>query len=477
MDYSALGFHRVAAVSPPLALGDPAANARTTLAWAERARDRGAGLVVFPELGLTGHSCEDLFQSAELLAETRRALDWLARASAGLPALVVGAPYRTPDGRLYNTAFVLHGGRIQGAVPKTHLVNYGEYYEKRWFTSGAGAIDFAEGFPFTTRQLFRIGPLVFAVEICEDLWAPVPPRCQHALAGANVVVNPSASNDWVTKADYRRDLIRQQSARLHAGYVYVSSGPSESTKDLVYGGHAMIAENGVLLAESERLRLEGSMVLADLDLEKLLHERSRNMTFGESRGEAYPVTGLGPAPRLETLERAVDPRPFVPADPARVDERAREILSLQATGLARRLGGARPVLGLSGGLDSTLALLVCAEAMKRLGRGPEDILTVNMPGFGTTDRTRGSADALARRLGTELREIPIQAAVLQHFRDIGHDPNDHDVVFENAQARERTQILFDLANDVGGIVVGRIGVSSAVLRSRSDNFTLCQSGA
>jgi NAD+ synthase (glutamine-hydrolysing) len=463
MDYTGLGFHRVAAASPPLTLGDPAANAHTTLAWARRAAESGACLILFPELGLTGHSCEDLFQSAELLQHTRQALGWLARESADLPAIVVGAPYRTPDGRLYDTAFVLHGGGIRGAVPKTYLVNYGEYYEKRWFVSGSGAIDFAEGFPFTTHQLFRMGELIFAVEICEDLWAPVPPSCQHALAGAAVILNLSASNDWVTKADYRRELVRQQSARLNAGYVYVSSGPTESSKDLVYGGHAMIAENGELLAEGERLRLDGSMIAADLDVDRLLHERSRNMTFGESRGENYRLTVLGPPPPLESLQRRIEPLPFVPPAPAHVSDRAREILHLQVTGLARRLGGARPVLGVSGGLDSTLALLVCGEAMDRLGRAQDQVLAVSMPGPGTTDRTRRSAADLARALGAEFREIPIGAAVDQHFRDIDHDPDDHDVVFENAQARERTQILFDLANKLGGIVVGTGDLSELAL--------------
>jgi hypothetical protein len=272
------------------------------------------------------------------LEHTRQALRWLARESADLPAIVVG-----------------------------------EYYEKRWFVSGTGAIDFVESFPFTTRQLFRIGELIFAIEICEDLWAPVPPSRHHALAGAAVVLNLSASNDWVTKADYRRELVRQQSARLNAGYVYVSSGPTESSKDLVYGGHAMIAENGELLAESERLRLDGSMIAADLDVDMLLHERSRNMTFGGSPGETYQLTDLGVPLPLESLQRRIEPLPFVPSDPPHVSDRAREILHLQGTGLARRLGSARPVLGVSGGLDSTLALLDCGETMKRLGRAPDQV--------------------------------------------------------------------------------------------------------
>jgi NAD+ synthase (glutamine-hydrolysing) len=304
--------------------------------------------------------------------------------------------------------------------------------------------------------------------VCEDLWSPAPPSGDHALAGAQVIFNLSASNDWVSKADYRRQLVQQQSGRLNAAYVYVSCGPLESTKDVVFGGHAIIAENGAVVAESGRFAFEGSMTLADLDLDRIDHDRSRNMTFGTSpSGRAgYGVAKLGPLPPMPTLERPYARTPFVPDDPGTVSDRAREILQIQSAGLARRLqlgGCSVPVLGLSGGLDSTLAVLVAVEAVKRCGSPASTVQAISMPGPGTTDRTRQAASALAGRLGVSFREIPIGAAVSQHFKDIGHDPNTHDVVFENAQARERTQILFDLANKLRGIVVGTGDMSELAL--------------
>jgi NAD+ synthase (glutamine-hydrolysing) len=472
MDYATFGFHRVAAVQAPLRLADPAANARAILEWARRAADRAAGIALFPELSLTGYTCEDLFHSEALLAKSRDVLRQLAAATHDLPlVLVVGAPFRAPDDRVYNAAFVLHGGRVRGAVPKIHLPNYGEFYERRWFASGRD-VDLevdepAVGtFRLTSRQLFETGGLRFGIEICEDLWAPEPPSGGLALAGAAAILNLSASNELVAKADYRRELVRNQSARLNAAYVYVSTGPTESTKDVVYGGHALVAENGGLIAEGPRFAREGAMTVADVDVGKLLHERARNMTFAESGRAALPVVRLGAPGPLPTLERAVPRTPFVPDDPATVHERAREILAIQAHGLARRLeaaGLARPVLGLSGGLDSTLALLVAVEACRLLGRGPDHVLAVGMPGPGTTEGTRRSASDLAARQGVEWREIPIGAAVAQHFRDIGHDPAKHDVVFENAQARERTQVLFDVANQAGGIVVGTGDLSELAL--------------
>ncbi len=473
MDFSELGFVRVAALQPPLHLADPAKNARTILDWAGRAAAAQAAVALFPELAVSGYSCEDLFHSEDLLARSREALGWLAVRTADLPlALLVGAPYRTTDGRLYNAAFVLHGGRVRGAVPKTHLPNYGEFYERRWFVPGgdadvAVADDLLGEFRLSTRQLFELGRMTFAVEVCEDLWAPVPPSCAHALAGASVLFNLSASNELVAKADYRRDLVRQQSARLNAAYVYVSCGPGESTKDIVFGGHALAAEDGTLLAEGPRFAAEGSMIRADLDVERLLHERARNITFGCSPAPAgYSVVRLGATTPLGSLERKYARAPFVPDSPATVDARAEEILAIQSTGLARRLETSRSetaLIGVSGGLDSTLALLVAAQAMKRLGRPPSAILGVSMPGPGTTGQTRGSAARLAKGLGIGFREIPIAAAVEQHFRDIGHDPKDHSVVFENAQARERTQILFDLANKHRGIVVGTGDLSELAL--------------
>ncbi len=471
MDYAELGFVRVAACAPPVRLGDPEGNAREILARAREAAGRGAAAALFPELALTGYTCEDLFLSDALLSASAEAVRSLARGTAELATLVVvGGPLRTRDGRAYNAAFLLHRGRVVAAVPKSHLPNYGEFYERRWFVPASAegeAADFDDA-AVGPRILVRMGPMVLAVEICEDLWAPIPPSSRHALAGANVVLNLSASNELVAKAEYRRELVRNQSARLNAAYVYVSCGPAESTKDLVYGGHAIAAENGIVLAEGRRFDREGTMLFADLDVERLLHERQRNMTFGTSPagGERYGVVDLGRPPSLASLDRTFPSTPFVPDDPATVDERSEEILSIQSTGLARRLeasGSDAAVIGVSGGLDSTLALLVSVEAMRRLGRPASKVLAVSMPGPGTSEGTRASAAALASRLGTGFREIPIGAAVAQHFRDIGHDPSVHDTVFENAQARERTQILFDLANKHGGIVVGTGDLSELAL--------------
>lgn len=473
VDYGTLGFYRVAAASPPVHLADPERNAAEIALWAARAAERGACVAAFPELALTGYTCEDLFHSEGLLARAREALRALAERTAQLPlAAAVGAPYRAPDGRLYNCAFVLCRGRVCGAVPKIHLPNYGEFYERRWFSSGAGvdavvADPILGTFRLGTRQLFEMGRLVFALEVCEDLWAPLPPSGEHALAGAHLILGLNASTELVAKAEYRRELVRQQSARLNAAYVYVSAGPMESTKDVVYGGHTLVAENGVVLAEGPRFALEGGLLTADVDVERLAFERARNVTFGSSPTRSgYAVERLGAPPPLERLERRYSRTPFVPDDPAGVGERAQEILAIQSTGLARRLlsaGAETAVVGISGGLDSTLALLVAVEALRRLRRPPAQALAVSMPGFGTTEATRTQAAELAARLGVTFREIPIARSVEQHFRDIGHDPSVRDVVYENAQARERTQILFDLANTHRGIVVGTGDMSELAL--------------
>jgi NAD+ synthase (glutamine-hydrolysing) len=474
MTLSDSGFVRVAATQTPVRIADPAANAAAILEAARRAAARGTAAALFPELALSGYTCEDLFQSRDLLAGVRKGIADLARETASLPlVLIVGAPYQAADGRLYDAAFVLQGGRVRGAVPKTYLPNYGEFYERRWFSSGAGvdllvSDDHLGEFRLSPRHLFEQGRMTFAVEICEDLWAPAPPSGDHALAGAQVIFNLSASNDWVAKADYRRQLVQQQSGRLNAAYVYVSCGPTESTKDIVFGGHAIVAENGAIVAESDRFAFDGSMTTADLDLDRIDHDRSRNMTFGASPNprSGYAVVRLAAAPELTALERKYSRTPFVPDAPATVSERAREILQIQSAGLARRLqlgGCSVPVIGVSGGLDSTLALLVAVEAVKRCGAPASTVQAVSMPGPGTTERTRQAAAALAGRLGVAFREIPIGPAVSQHFKDIGHDPKVHDVVFENAQARERTQILFDLANKLRGIVVGTGDMSELAL--------------
>jgi NAD+ synthase (glutamine-hydrolysing) len=473
VDYGAIGFARTFAIHPAVRPGDPEANAEEIRQAARAAAKADAAIALFPELSITGYTCEDLFQNQGFLGRVRESVARLARETRELgTAVVVGAPYQAPDGRLYDTAFVLHRGRVRGAIPKTHLPNYGEFYERRWFVPGGDAdyrvVDELLGeFRLSRRQLFLLGRLVFAVEVCEDLWAPEPPSGAHALAGANVILNLSASNELVAKSEYRRDLVRMQSARLDAAYVYVSSGPTESTKDVVFGGHALVAEAGTLLAEGPRFEPSGALA-ADLDIDRLLHDRARDQTFANSSPpEKYTLEHLEAAlPPLGTLGRRFARTPFVPDAPGEVNARAKEILAIQSAGLARRLDASSAkmaVIGVSGGLDSTLALLVALEAIRRLSRSSSSILAVSMPGLGTTERTRQNAARLSREVGATFLEIPIRAAVEQHFRDLSHDPATHDVVFENSQARERTQILFDLANKHRGIVVGTGDLSELAL--------------
>lgn len=472
-DLRRFGYFRAMAAAPVLRPADPQGNVQPLLALVERARSRAASVLLLPELALTGFTCEDLFFSRGLQQATRSALARLVAATAdGAPTVVVGAPLAVADGRLFNVALVIADGRICGAVPKSHLPNYGEFYDRRWFVDGDGVdLDIEDPllghFRLAARQLFRVGDARLALEVCEDLWAPDPPGSRHALAGADLILNPSASNELVAKADYRRDLVRMSSAQRLAGYLYASAGAHESSKDLVFGGHLLAAENGVVLAESDRFSLTGSELLVDFDLEQLRHERQRNSTFrAAARGQPYASVAAGPGLPLADSLRALEPHPFVPDDEVEFAARAQEILAIQATGLARRMlsvGDPRLVIGLSGGLDSTLALLVALDALERLQRSPKTLLAVTMPGPATGERTLSSARALARCSGVELLEIPIHAAVAQHLDDLGHDPGQHDVTFENAQARERTQLLFNLANKHGGLVVGTGDLSELAL--------------
>jgi NAD+ synthase (glutamine-hydrolysing) len=481
LDTAPYGFLRVAAACPPVRVADPDANADATLDVALRARERGAQVLVLPELGLTGYTCGDLFFSlSTLVGGAERALDRVRRENSRSPmVLVVGLPVEQ-EGRLFNVAAVLQGGQILGVVPKTYLPGYGEYYEERWFSSSREAREneirlAGDTAPFGTDLLFQIPEepgVTLAVEICEDLWAPVPPSSYHAVAGATVLLNPSASPDLVAKAEYRRELVRQQSGRTLAAYAYANAGVHESTTDLVFAGHLMIAENGVLLAEGQRFQREGELVMTDVDTERLRVERARQTSFADAvhaAGADYRVVSLEPipAPSPHHLARPVDPHPFVPSDPTTLDDRCREVFSIQTAGLARRLehvGSKRVVLGVSGGLDSTLALLVCERAFALLGLDRKGVLAVTMPAFGTSERTRETAHRLAKAAGAELREIDIRAACEQHIRDIGLDPGDREsVTFQNLQARERTQILMDLANKEGGIVVGTGDLSELAL--------------
>ncbi|MCZ6887822.1 MAG: NAD(+) synthase [Gammaproteobacteria bacterium] len=470
MDYTQYGFVRLAAAAPPLQLANPAANGGIIVETYEALAGAGAAVVLFPELSITGYSCEDLFATDELKSAAVAALRQVA-AATGNAALVVGAPWCLTDGRLLNCAFVCANGKVVGAVPKSAHPNYDEFYEKRWFASGEQVIaavddDTLGHFAIRRDQLFSLGETHFAIEVCEDLWAPRSPGVDHALAGAEIILNLSASNELVAKVDYRRDLVRMQSAKLIAAYLYAGSGPSESTKDVVFGGHLIAAENGQLIAESARFQLDGTTLVVEIDWQKLRHERSRNTTFAHTeRSHPYPVVSLPPPAELVSIERTYPKHPFVPADEHEFDARATEILAIQATGLARRMRAARAeqlVIGISGGLDSTLAFLVCLDALKIDDKPRSALQALTMPGPGTTDHTRTSAMRLARAAGIEIREIPISAAVEQHLDDIGHD-GAHDVTFENAQARERTQILFDTANQVGGIVVGTGDLSELAL--------------
>jgi NAD+ synthase (glutamine-hydrolysing) len=474
IDFREHGYVRCMASAPPIELADPMENGRSIVESINTATREQASVLLLPELAITGYSCEDLFFERSLLDLTRQALGAIAVATRGLDiAVVVGAPYASPDGRLFNCGFVCAHGRVVGAVPKTHLPNYGEYYERRWFASGEGVDirvnDEALGeFRLTARQLFAVGDTSFAIEICEDLWAPSQPGVEHALAGAELILNLSASNELVAKADYRRDLVRMTSAQRICGYLYASSGPTESTKDIVFGGHLLAAENGTILRESERFALEGSRLTADFDCERIRHDRIQHATFASTRrGAAYPISARVSGRALPALHRAYPKHPFVPDDEEEVDARAREILSIQSTGLARRMQAARTeslVIGLSGGLDSTLAFLVCLDTLDLLGLPHRNVHALTMPGPGTSPHTRTTVDALASATKVDLREVDINAAVQQHLDDLGHDPELHDVVFENAQARERTQLLFNCANQLGGaIVVGTGDLSELAL--------------
>ena len=467
-DFSDLGFVKVALAAPPVVIADPALNVRAILdAYARAPRD--AAIVLQPELGITGYTCEDLFATADLRDAAHSALMKVGgrdrRARFGGRRALVASRWTHRE-----LCFRVSRGRILGAVPKIAQPNYEEFYEKRWFASGAGICidvdDALGGFPLRTDLVFKLGNTAFGVEICEDLWAPNPPSADLALSGAEIVLNLSASTELVAKADYRRDLVRTQSARIIAGYVYAGAGPSESTKDVVFGGHLIVAENGWLLGESTRFDLGGSSLTVEIDTQRIRHARVQNTTFAQSRRPSPPtVVDAGNPPSLRTLARTHPRQPFVPADETELTARAREILAIQATGLARRLRAAkaeRLVIGLSGGLDSSLAYLVCLDVLRILDLPPSALCALTMPGPGTTAHTLASARGLARTTDVELREIPIEAAVDQHLADIAH-PGDADVTFENVQARERTQILFDTANLMGGIVIGTGDLSELAL--------------
>lgn len=470
MNYAELGYIRIAAVAPVVSIGNPSANAVEIQRCLQDKALMTASLVVFPELCISGYTCEDLFFNQDMIQQCEQALAQIAAATTQ-QMVVVGAPFRLADGRMVNAGFVCRNGAVIGAVPKIANPNYGEFYDKRWFVSGSGIDQIIDhsllgSFRMCSQQLFALGNSCFAVEICEDLWHPIPPSSSHVLAGAELIVNLSASNELVSKADYRRDLVRMASAQGVCAYLYAAAGPTESTRDIVFGGHLMLAENGSLLAESDRFQFDGSNLIAEIDWQKIRHDRVLNNTFAAAvRPQGYYRCGDTTAPELKKLERCYATHPFVPDDENEFAARAREILKIQSTGLARRVMASRAktlVLGLSGGLDSTLALLVCIDALSILEKDKKQLVVITMPGPATSAHTLESAHKLALAADAELLEIPIHASVELHLSDLGHDGK-HDVVFENAQARERTQILFDMANKTGGIVVGTGDLSELAL--------------
>lgn len=472
-----LGYIRTACAVPVIKAGDCAANADAVLSLCEKAYEKQVSIVVFPELCVTGYTCGDLFFQRTLQKAAAAAVDKIREWSEGRAMLiVVGAPVAVGSG-LYNCAVALSDGEILGIVPKTYVPDNQEYYEKRWFRSAGQlrATDiscFGAAVPVGTDLLFRHEDwedVLVGIEICEDLWAPVPPSCRQAVEGATIIVNPSASNEVIGKSAYRAALVRQQSARLNAGYLYCSCGYGESTTDLVFGGDALICERGSELARSRRFRTEGQLVVADLDMEAIVHDRQLQTSFGDSAdilGEGGFMECFFNAQDAQDCLREVNPQPFVPADISRRNERCEEIFNIQTMALGSRvahIGDPAMVVGISGGLDSTLALLVCVNVCDQFGIDRKRIHAVTMPGFGTTDRTYDNAVSLIHSLGATFHEISIKDAATRHLEDIGHDLNVHDVTYENAQARERTQILMDLANRLNGLVIGTGDLSELAL--------------
>ncbi|AIQ42670.1 NAD(+) synthase [Paenibacillus sp. FSL R5-0912] len=472
------GFARVAAASPELKVADCVFNSEQIIEVINNAAAQEVEYLVLPELCITGYTCADLFLQPKLLDAATEALLRITAATAEYTMIVIAGLPISIKSRLFNCAAVIQQGHILGIVVKTCIPGYSEFYEPRWF-AGAEELEVAElriggaVVPIGNDLIFACesnGNLSFGVEICEDLWVPVPPSSLLAQAGATLLFNPSASNELVGKADYRRQLVGSQSASCVAGYVYAGCNTGESTTDVVFGGHSLIAENGQLLAESERFTHESRMITADIDLPRIQYSRTVMGTFRAGKGGRNYRELLFTSPVRENskreLKRTVGVNPFVPGNPLQRDERCQEILSIQTSGLMKRIrhiGTKQAVIGISGGLDSTLALLVAVRAMELLGRPASDVLAVTMPGFGTTNRTYDNAVGLIKALGASLKVVDIKAACLQHFEDIGHDKDVHDLTYENVQARERTQILMDLANKNGGIVIGTGDLSELAL--------------
>lgn len=467
------GFVKVAAAVPTLKVADCKYNAEQIKKLVIEADKKGVQIITFPELCITGYSCGDLFQQQLLLENAEKALFDLLNELRRLDIIVIlGLPIVLRS-YTFNTAVIIQKGKILGVVPKTFLPNYKEFYEKRWFTSGIDIEDTSlylcgQTVPFGTKLLFSTPETTFAIEICEDLWAPIPPSSYLSLHGAEIVFNLSADNEVIGKHKYLCSLIAQQSARCLSGYVFSSCGFGESTTDVVFAGNGLIYENGTLIKRSERFCYDTQLVISEIDVERLRAERRTNNTFSANAAlskDNYRYIQIPSIYKDITLTRSFDPLPFVPHGD-KLKEHCEEIFSIQMAGLAKRLVHTHAktvVLGISGGLDSTLALLVCVKTFDKLGWDRKRIISVTMPGFGTTDRTYTNAVELIHSLGTDFREINISAACIQHFADIGQDENKHDITYENSQARERTQILMDVANKEGGLVIGTGDLSELAL--------------
>ena len=468
------GFLRVASATPKIRVADCEYNASAIIAQAKEAAGRGASMIVFPELCITGYTCQDLFLQRSLLKAAEKALARIIEETKQLEAvIIVGLPV-TELGKLYNCAAVICKGELLGLPAKTYIPNYSEFYELRHFTSankeirskeislaGKYFVDMGQPMLFTCESMPEF---TFGVEICEDLWTPDPPSTKLAQNGAMIIANLSASDEVIGKADYRRMLVKSTSARLVSAYIYSSAGQGESTQDLVFSGHDMICENGAMLAESKRFTT--GIIYADIDLQKLEHERRRANTYTISDNDIILTQCFDLRLKNLELDRYISKTPFVPANKANLDERCEEILTIQASGLAKRIEHTNVksvVLGLSGGLDSTLALIVAVHAMDMLGRDRKDIIAVTMPCFGTTKRTKSNAEILAENYGVSFMDINISKSVMQHFEDIGQSPECFDVTYENGQARERTQVLMDIANKNGGFVIGTGDLSELAL--------------
>lgn len=475
-----LDFIRIACAVPAVRVGDVNKNTQDICEYIARADEKKVDLLVFPEMALTGYTCQDLFFQDTLWEGVKGGLERIAACSEVHPAVtaVVGLPLRVGM-RMFNCAAVICGGKVRGLVPKTYIPNYNEFYEKRWFSSGTElteqSVDLGGKLgqvPVSRQTLFRVGDgTLLGIEICEDLWTALPPSTMLALSGAEVIVNLSASNETIGKRAYRRSLVKHQSAALNCVYAYCSAGSTESTQDLIFSGQSLIAENGVLLGETKEPIASDYLLVRDCDLGRLRADRRRNKSFKDTANQ-YPqyraavVDTFAPALRSDGREYPLQKLPFVPSGKEDRIQRCMEIFHMQVAGLKQRLsilGGSKTVIGISGGLDSTLALLVSVEAMRQLGRPATDVYGVTMPCFGTSDRTYHNSWELMKTLGISCKEINIREAVSLHFSDIGHDPDVHDGTYENSQARERTQILMDYASVVGGIVVGTGDLSELAL--------------